>query len=234
MITIAICDDCTAFTTELEKLINYYGKLHSIKIMYQIYFDGDALLKDYNNGVRYDLIYLDIEMRYINGIEAGHYIREMDETVLIIFVSSHENYMKELFEVEPFRFISKPIDKRTFEKYLLNAYERVMRSDGTYIYRYNKIYHQVKVKDIKYFESNRREILIVMLNGVERFYGKLDEVEKALEKYRFLRIHKSFLVNEAYIKKIAFSYIVLFDGTNLRISQNKQKIIRKNLICKHI
>ena len=94
----------------------------------------------------------------------------------------------------------------------------------------------MSLRDTVYFESRNRVVYIIMDNGTEKyFYGKLNDVEKQLKesRYRFLRIHQSYLVNYSYIKKMSFSDITIVTGDgkeiSLRISEDREKKIRAQL-----
>lgn len=110
MIKIAICDDDKNIAAKVENILEEIGKENLLKISIDVFYSGESLQKFYENGNTYDLIYLDIEMTMLNGIEVAKYIRERDRYTIIIYISSHEEYLIQLFEVEPFRFIRKPID----------------------------------------------------------------------------------------------------------------------------
>lgn len=175
-------------------------------------------------------------MERLNGIRAAHAIRGMDRSVLLIYVSGYEQYLKELFEVEPFRFLQKPLDGGRFRRYFHEACERIGNTDAFYQFTFNKNIRRVSLRDTVYFESRNRVVYVVMDNGAdEYFYGKLNDVEKHLEesRYRFLRIHQSYLVNYSYIKKMSFSDITLVTGggkeISLRISEDREKKIRAQL-----
>ncbi len=165
----------------------------------------------------------------LNGIELAKKIRERDLNIILIYISSYENYFIELFEVEPFRFIKKPIDEEIFRNYFNKAYKRIIRNETCFEYRFNKVSHKVLLKDIIYFESSGRFITIHYKGGQDKFYEKLSIVEKQLERGEipFFRIHQSFLVNYRYIKRISFSNITLYDGRELQISEDRQKKVRE-------
>ncbi|MGB8456040.1 MAG: response regulator [Anaerocolumna sp.] len=110
MIRVAICDDDIPFTGYFENLIKQASSNLGIVSIIELFFDGETLLKNISSGSRYDLIFMDINMERLDGISAARYIREIDKTVLLIYSSGYDQYLKELFEVEPFRFLSKPID----------------------------------------------------------------------------------------------------------------------------
>lgn len=240
MLKIAICDDDVKFTGTLEHMVIQAEGIMDIHIETEVFFDGDMLVKRFKEGSRYDIIFLDIEMKRMNGIAVARSIRKMDYSVLLIYVSGYEHYLKELFEVEPFRFLSKPIDNELFYRYFSDACQRVIETEEYYQYKYNKEIRKVLIRDIVYFESRSRIIYIFLKNGfVDRFYGKLNNVEKKLveEKNFFLRIHQSFLVNYDYVRKINYSNMVLSIGDGkeitLNISEDRQKEVR-NQLCKTV
>ena len=196
----------------------------------EVFSDGSELWDDIAFGKnKYELLYLDIEMVRINGIEVARKIRENDADAILIYISAYDNYFIELFEVEPFRFIKKPVDDYIFEVYFNKAYERILNDETYFEYRFNKADYKIPINNISYFESSGRLINIIHMDGKDKFYGKLNYVEKQLgdSKIPFLRIHQSYLVNYRFICKISFSHVTLRDGTVLQISEDRQKKIRE-------
>lgn len=118
MINIAVCDDDLEITKSINKLLMKYQDERDLDFTVDLFNDGSGLKSSILKGKKYDLIYLDIEMRQMNGIATAKYIRSIDTTVLLIYVSNYDNYLKELFEVEPFRFMSKPINDKRFYMFL--------------------------------------------------------------------------------------------------------------------
>lgn len=226
MIRIAICDDEIRITSEIEEILLQLCDSNRIETDISVFFDGQTLEDSILSGKQFDLIYLDIEMKTRNGIEAAKNIRKIDQNVLLIYISIYENYMKELFEVDAYRFISKPIDKKIFEKYFLKAYERLYSCAIYYEYQYKKEIFKVLIGEIVYFESKARTIKIILSDGrEEKFNGKLNDVERKLinNKINFLRIHQSFLVNYQFIKSMKKTQAKLLNGSILQISEDRQK-----------
>lgn len=213
MLRIAICDDDKILVTQIEEMLNRYLDKKMIDRYIEIFYDGASLERIYEKGDRFDIIYLDIEMSGKNGIEAAKSIRRLDRDVLLIYVSSYETYFMQLFEVEPFRFIKKPIKETEFEEVIDFAYERIIEEDAYFEYKYNKTVGKVLIRKIMYFESAGRIVNIHTEESTYRYYGKLDEVERRLvqNKIPFLRIHKSFYVNFHFVDKITFSKLILSD-----------------------
>lgn len=235
MLKIAICDDDVTFTGDLEDEIVQSCRQLGLQADTEVFFDGNTLLKSVQAGCRYNLMFIDIEMEHINGIEAARCIRKTDRAVLIIYISGYEQYLKELFEVEPFRFLLKPLDIEKFHIYFNEACQRIVETDEFYQFQFNKEIKKVSLRDIVYFESRKRMVHIILSDGTcEQFYGKLNEVESSLEESRntFLRIHQSFLVNYDYIKNMNFSSVVIYakgKTLELKISEDRQKSVRQRL-----
>lgn len=239
MINIAICDDDVAMTAIIEEMLHKIANEQDIKINCAVFFDGFTLVENIRQGTYYDLIYLDIEMHKINGISAAELIRSMEVPALIVYVSSYEKYLKELFNTEPFRFLSKPIIGKEFHSVFMDAYKRIRQKLEYFSFTYNKEFIKVPLGRIYYFESCNRVIYIHAVRNVRaentesdemeyRFYGKMNDVEKQLSdsNVRFIRIHQSYLVNFDYIKSMNFTNVTMSDGAMLQISEDKQKKVR--------
>ena len=98
MIRIAICDDENVFVSQVENILLELCEEESINIDIDVFYSGNALAKEIAEGIRYDIIYLDIQMANGDGISAANKIRNVDENVIFIFVSGYDKYMIELFE----------------------------------------------------------------------------------------------------------------------------------------
>lgn len=229
MIKIAICDNDITITSLIEKNIYNIAKENGYAVEIDVFFDGAQLTKIVKYGTNYDLIYLDIEMNDLNGIDAAHIMREMDCNALIIYISSHEEYMRELFEVEPFRFINKPINIELFKIYFVSACERIEKEQEYFQLKFKNNIEHVSVKEIIYFESEKRYIHIITSKRDYTFYGKMIEIEKSMKKskYTFIRIHQSYLVNYRHIIKIKLQTVYLDNGQELHISEERQREVRK-------
>lgn len=162
-----------------------------------------------------------------DGIEAAKNIRKIDDNVLIVYVTGYESFAKEAFEVSAFRFITKPIDERIFEKYFLDAKKKILKEPGYFQFQYNKVIYRILVDNIMYFQSDKRVTYIVTNVGSQKCYGKLNDIEKSLLKSNiiFYRVHQSFLVNPKYVKSYAYDHMELADGTVLTISENRRRKI---------
>lgn len=226
MIKVAICDDEKMIASQVESLILRICKNESILVNTDVFYDGESLEEEILKGTIYDLIYLDIQMEKGDGITTAKHIRAMDENVLLIYVSGYDKYLMELFRLDVFDFIKKPIETKYFTDTFLDANRKICNNKFYFTYRYKNEEHKIPCIEILYFESWGRKINLHIKNGnVETFNGKLSEVETQIEggKIPFLRIHQSYLVNYHHIKSRSKTEVTLINGRKLSISEDRQK-----------
>ena len=178
MLNIAICDDDIQTTGEMECLIQRISKQNFVDIETEVFWNGESLVNAIIKENKFDIIYLDIEMEKEDGISAAKRIRMYDKNVLIIYVSSHENHMKDSFSVRPFQFLVKPLSEKQMEICFKAAFDDINDTDFYFRYSYKRINYKVPVRDILYFESNRRKVSIVTERDTYEVYKKLNEMSE--------------------------------------------------------
>lgn len=232
MIEIAICDDEIVITSKIENILEELSEEMGIKVEIDVFYDGKTLVNYIKDGKKYDLIYMDIEMREQDGISAASEIREIDKNVFLIYITSHESFAKDVFELNAYRFITKPIDLGIFRKYFEAVKDELTIRPQYFRYQYNKVVYRISLDEIIYFQSDRRVTYIITENGSKKCYGKLNDIECRLLQSNivFFRIHQSFLVNPQYIIAYFYDSMELRDGTTLSISENRRKKVSE-LFC---
>lgn len=228
MLKIAICDDELTITTEIENRLKSICSLKHILLDIDIYYDGETLSAAMCNNKHYDLIYMDIEMKHTDGIETAHIIRALGSATLLIYISAHDTYFRQLVDVEPFRFLSKPIDTGLFNKYFDEAYKRLCSKTQFFSFTFKQVHYKLPLSDIIYFESEKRYIIIHTTSKDYRFLEKLNTLEKVLQKkqYEFIRIHQSFIINPFHIRTISLADVILSNGCQLSISPKYRDMVR--------
>lgn len=227
MLNIAICDDNVQTTGKLDRVIQKIAKKNFVEVEIEVFWNGKSLADAVAKGICFDIIYLDIEMDKEDGISAAKRIRIYDKNVLIIYVTSHENHMKESFMVRPFQFLIKPVNEKQLETCFMAAYEDINSGDFYFRYSYQRVNHKVLLRDILYFESNKRKVFIITEKATFELYGKLNEIENSLKecKVSFLRVHQSFLVNYKHVKGQAYDFVEMDNGMKIPISEDRRKLI---------
>lgn len=207
---IAICDD--------EPL--HIDKIRSILLDEETdnYTKPANRLNAITAGKRYDVLFLDIMMPEIDGISLARELRELDEDMLIVFITSKIEFMQTGYEVKAFRYLLKdqidtglPKIWKDIEKELLN------RADTYFTYEFERKTYRYPCRDILYLESNLRRIILHTNRDTAALYGKLDDL--AIKYPMFVRVHKSFLVNRRHIRSISAGMVVLSNGDVLPISR---------------
>lgn len=229
MLKIAICDDNEAVNNEIENILEEYFSTESIKYEIDIFFSGEDIINILNKNEKYDLIYLDIELDTINGVEVGKFIREelSDDNVQIAFISAKSSYAMELFQIRPINFLIKPFTKEQVLNILEKTLDLKGRKTKMFYYKNGRVEKRVPYKDIMYFSSEYKKVILHMKNRKDYFYGKL--IDLILPKEDFICIHKSFIVNKQYVVQFKFDNVILSNNEILPISRAYRKEVREKL-----
>lgn len=215
---IAICDDEKFYRDKVKENLDTYKKDYpEIEILE--FNCGEDLISFYNIGEKFDFLFLDIQMKDIDGVQTAQEIRKLDNHVIIFFITSYINFVSATFRVGAFQFLIKPINESDFKKDFDRAIEQHKVNHCKYIVKYKDSTTTLEIKDIIYIEALNRHLFV--FDGVNRYeyVGKLKEEEKKLSPYGFVRCHQGFLVNIAYIKLINRTSIVLKNGNEIPVSK---------------
>jgi DNA-binding LytR/AlgR family response regulator len=195
-IQIGICDDkAEDIGILIEALYTYDDSFQILK-----YEDGESLLKDcFDKKIIFDILFLDIYMPGLNGIETAVKIRASMKYAKIIFVSSSNDYYTEAYEVFAFNYIIKPLNSEQLNGILDQALMRITdeKEQSQHIqFSYKAINYRIFCKDILYIESSDKIIFFHIIDRpIVKCYGKLDEILRQLPEETFIRCHQSYAVN---------------------------------------
>jgi DNA-binding LytR/AlgR family response regulator len=182
-----------------------------LAIEYDAYTSGEALLAAYKNGARYDALFIDMEMGGMNGIDTANAIREIDEQVIIIFVTSHTRYMKQAFGHNVLYFV----EKAHLDTDLAHAIDVVMRELArrrlSLKINDNKKTLHLYYDEIFYIESVAHYLEFHTKDTVYRSRSSLSQFEATLTPGIFARAHKGFLVNLEHVRAVNAADITLRD-----------------------
>lgn len=225
---ILICDDNPIFCDELERGLVQYEINHGNTFIIQKVFSGKEALEKLKQE-SWDVLFIDIEMPEINGVEVGVRVRNQIQnySLKLIYVSSESSYAMDLFKVDTFDFLIKPVDYVDLEEVMDKLQNSLNRNAEMFVYSKKGQTVRCKVEDILYFESNLKKTVIVTRQKMDEFYSPLKDVFEKLKDKHFFYCHKSILVNYDRVTEFYYDKLILENGEEVEISQAKRKEVRK-------
>lgn len=199
MINIGICDDEASMRRLLRAPLEQ--KLQLLGVDYRIFeYDCGETLVTRPETEWLDILFLDIEMKQLSGMETARNLRRKDSHTLLIFVTAYPDFVFQGYEVHAFHYILKPYENQKIMKVLEQALKELGQNRERYFTLEQKSgTTKIPAKKILAFSSDRRKIIISLEDGNKlEFYGKLDVVEADLPDY-FIRCHNRHLVNLNYV-----------------------------------
>lgn len=203
MLHIAVCDDEEYFRVQMKNCISVILTNMGCDFVIDLYESGISLVQSSGKN-SYHMVFLDINMADMNGIDTAKEIRKSNREVYIVFVTANITYALEGYKVDAVRYLLK--DDRNFAKTVQECLESILEkmkyveTKIEFEVQNNKI--EIQVDKIFYIESRLHKVVFhVEDTGFKEYYmyTKLDEIEKKLKKYGFFRTHQSFLVNMKYV-----------------------------------
>lgn len=225
---LVICDDEAAFVSHLTELVERYAEESGEKIKITAYYDGMELIEKYDPST--DLIFLDIQMKLLDGLHTAERIRQMDQKVGLIFLTTLTQYGLEGYNYQAANYIIKPI-KYIRLKTELNRFLERRRSVETpsIIVRNDTRKYKVQLKELSYIETFNRKLLLHTNQEKIISYKTMKEMESELAENGFARCHTSYLVNLFYVKGVKRLELELITGETIPISQPKRKSFMEQL-----
>lgn len=207
-----------------EVIKNYIGRCSAGKEVDITWVtDGIDLVDDYKG--QFDIIFLDIQMKHLNGMAAAEKIREIDSDTILIFITSTVQYAVQGYSVDALGYVLKPVPFVAFEKLFEKAVRQVNeKSQKTFII-ISEEDRQVKIdaSTITYIESQRNNVLIHCEDKDHLTLGPLKKFEELLHNKGFSKCHNAYVVNLSKVESVTKDEILLMSGEYLPISRARKK-----------
>lgn len=201
MIRIAVVEDEDVSAAQLQEFLVRYEREFGVQIKSERFRDGDEIADNYKGN--FDIILMDIQMRFMDGMTAAEKIRKLDRKVVIMFITNRIDYAIRGYAVDAVDYVLKPVSYFAFQEKLTRAIERAEKSEGRMVLiPLTSGYVRVKTDDIYYVESEGHVLVYHTKGDDYRTRGKMGEIEEELTRYGFFRCNKGYLVNLMHIEGV--------------------------------
>ena len=222
MIRVAIVEDEENYISVLKEYLDRYKQESGEQIEVTVYHDGDEIAAYYR--AQFDIILMDIEMKFMDGMTAAEMIRQKDDQVVIIFITNSPQYAIKGYAVDALDYVLKPVSYYAFSQRIQRAVTRMNRRrqqrcitvttrEGT---------HKLAFDRINYVEVQTHELIFHTRDGLLTATGSMKELEKSLDSPAFFRCNKSCLVNLEQVDGIQGDDAILA-GEPVPISRARKK-----------
>lgn len=233
---IAICDDEIYFAGKLREILMQYLEERHIDFEIELFSSGREFVELGVEMLQYQIIFLDINMKQMDGIETAKNVRAYTEESFVVFVTAYIDYSLEGYQVGASRYILK--NNLNFREQIYECMDAITKKMKRFltrkIFRFQEGEKKIRIENILYIESKLHKLEFNILeHGLATYtmYGTLNELENELEEYPFLRIHQSFLVNLKYIKCVTGYKVVLSNGQELTVPRARYKTVKDTFIA---
>lgn len=210
---IAICDD----ERQTAKLFSQKVQMEETGSKISIFSSGNDLIE---SRVKFDVVFLDIEMEAMNGFQVARILNEIQPQCVFSFITTHSELAVDGYDYQPFRYILKTAPDKVVQRKIKETVQEYYRKNRTLKISYKGKHSIVLVDDIIWIEIQGHCMKIVLVNGEELLWNKtLNEAEKELEKYDFVRCHRSFMVAMRHIKEFNTKRVIMKDGNGIAVGR---------------
>lgn len=219
---VAIVEDTPKEADMLKEHFSRYSEEQQVSFQITCFSSGDDFLINYRP--IYDLVLLDIGLPGLNGMGVAARLREMDQSVTLIFVTSMAQFAAQGYEVDAVDFIVKPVAYGNFRLKLKRILNRLQtRRDSVLVISQGDNLYRVSASQIRYIEISNHCLFYHTADGIIEAYGSLKKVEEQLGGSMFVRCNSCYMVNLEYVQSIQEDFVILVDGTKLKMSRLKRK-----------
>lgn len=234
---IVICDDSLRDLSNIEKILLVYQNSHSdTHFDIEKFTDASVLSKRIEENKLADIYLLDMIMMPTTGFDLGRQLRDLGNESAIIYITTSDDFALDAYNVHAIRYLLKPISQeKLFEAldYAL-AYTKI-NIDAPYLMKTKEGFISVPYSKIEYIENASRTLEIHRTDGeilkslfIRRSFE--EEIGKLLDDWRFIQVHKSFLVNLKYVQQLSKNCITMESGACIPVSQKRAVTVKNEYL----
>lgn len=220
MIRVAIVEDDAEVQGVLQEYVRRYTRQYGTEFEVTLFADGVDILDDYR--AVYDIIFLDVEMKHLDGMTTAERIRQMDAEVILIFITNMAQYAIRGYAVDAMDYVLKPVSYFAFSQRLSRAIQRMKKRARRYMTISIKGGAQkLDIDKIYYVESQGHNLIFHTEQGDHVTSGTMKDVEEKLESLNFFRCNKGYLVNLEHVDGVQGGCAIV-GGKELLISRGRK------------
>lgn len=228
MLSIAVCDDDMLDGCNMIKRVKAIMEARRTPCLVRQFCSGQELLEDPET---FDIIFLDILMEELNGLQTAELIRKQGSNTILIFITSSRDYVFDAFDVEAFQYLIKPVDDKRLKGVLEHAlYKLEPQAKDFILISRDRQKLKIVLDDVWYFEGRGRQIYVHGKEGEIGYYGQISLLEEQLQGKNFFRCHKSYLVNLNYVEGYNRQEAVLDNGEHIMIAKRRYEDFCKAML----
>lgn len=228
MFHIAIVEDEVVYRDILKAYLKRYEEENSLHFKVSEFSDGDQIVHKYS--ADYDIIFMDIQMKFMDGMKAAEEIRKLDGKVILMFITNMTQYAIRGYEVDAMDYIVKPVEYFSFSQKLGRAIQRIPKKDSRVInVPVEGGTSKLRLDEIFYVESFGHDLEYRTVKGSVKSRGTLKDLEQELAPHGFFRSGKSYLVNLHYVDAVRNGCCYI-GNDKLVISRQKKKEFMNALV----
>ena len=221
-INIAICEDDEKQLLVNKHYVEQWATLRDKRVNILIYKNAESFLFNWNYEQHFDIVFLDIQMGQMSGMELAQYIRSRDEDIEIIFITGEDKYVFNGYKVRALDYLMKPIKQEEVCQCLDVWMNKNQKKESSYfLLKKGKEILKVSYDDIYYFISFDHYVDMHTTDEVITFKEKIGQVEQQLPQEQFCRCHRSYILNLKYIDTISKNEIVLDNEAKIPVSKSR-------------
>ena len=224
ILSIAICDDEPLAVDYVAHHLQNWAQKHQCILRISRFSSAEEFLFSYEEDQDFDVLFLDIQMEKMNGVELARTIREKDVSVQIVFITAIADYISEGYELSALHYLMKPVSEEKLFAVMDRAVKNCVKSENYLLVTSDQTLKRISVNSILYAETFAHYIVLVTAEGEYQIRENTGAFAEKLGK-DFVRPHRSYLVNLRHVHSISKTEVLLDNGKAIPLSRyNYQKI----------